>query len=128
MKTFKSSRPVHCIVCTRPVRKRTVSCWVKTNPGYAGHSSDHIKTIIVDKLPTSKAECQRMVNSGEVVSVRRDVEGGIDHFTTWDGESYEDQFFCTGSCAKRFGYICAEAGQATKKYNEFMRAKAAKSK
>ena len=25
----------------------------------------------------------------------------------WDGESYEDQYFCNGNCAKKFGYKAA---------------------
>lgn len=75
--------------------------------------------------PQSKEEAQRLLNQ-KIVSLswsllyvegesRRDY---IDKVTTWDGESWMDEFFCKGDHAQRFGYAAARADKAMPAYNE----------
>jgi hypothetical protein len=68
-------------------------------------------TIYTDNPPRKQADCQRFVN-GEIVSVRRHFndEGIINQFSYWDGESYMDEYFHNGACAKRFAYKAARRG------------------
>lgn len=86
-----------------------------------------------DKRPMSKKEVQRYVN-GKVVFIRwkmrrnsndqRDIaydehsRDYIDTASVWDGESYVDPFFCTGTHAQLFGYRMAREGSATKAWQE----------
>lgn len=126
MAQFKSPSQPFCVCCTKPIRKHTVTHWLRTDPAHVGHSSDFIKHVYVPELPRSKEEAQRLTN-GKIVAVRRGRDAGtISQFNTWDGESYVDQFFCTGTCARDFGYICARGGKVTKRYNEFLEARAKK--
>lgn len=78
--------------------------------------SGSIRTIEVDKMPVDKAECQRLTND-RITSVRRSADGSaISKFTTWDGETYVDRFFCNGDHARSFAYVMATAGHRTKAY------------
>jgi hypothetical protein len=93
--------------------------------------------------PANKAEAQRYVN-GEITSVRYsemanvDAEGfsgqrtiSVPRFVGearyWDGESYEDEFFCSGEHARRFGYFAVRnPGYDTKAYVQALADQAAK--
>lgn len=61
-----------------------------------------------------------MFSNWKIVSVSRNKYAGdkIVSFGEWDGESYVDEFFCTGRCARHFGYACAIDGMTTHKYRE----------
>lgn len=45
----------------------------------------------------------------------------VSGFSTWDGESYADEFFCNGKCALRFAYVMARDGHCTVAYNNAKR-------
>lgn len=135
---FKSPTQPLCRYCGRAIRKRTelvrfgrAPCEVENSRGSA-------------ERPANRAEAQRYVN-GQVVAVRystaahEDAERGsdgatwsrscgattayrnvtvaryVDEASVWDGESYEDEFFCTGEHAKLFGYACAMEGSLSMK-------------
>ena len=62
-----------------------------------------------ERRPKTRDDCQRMTNQ-QVVSVRGydmrypDREHEIESFTTWDGETVEDPYFCHGGrCAAAYG-------------------------
>lgn len=110
-----------CRYCGGPIAKKTVSHFIETDPRYVHHPHQHL--VNKGEEPRTKADCQRMVNQ-KVVSVRRSHEGTyIRYFSTWDGESYIDPFFCNGEHARLFGYSAARAGKATKSYNDAMEGK-----
>lgn len=121
--TFKSPTQPLCRNCGRRIRKRTALVRVKEKPSEydrpdLGFSSYHYGVL------HTKADCQRVSNQ-KVVSVdyheiweddpssaygdRTSRRGTVNTFTTWDGESYEDPYFCTGTCAKEFGYRAARS-------------------
>ena len=50
----------------------------------------------------------------------------ITFFSEWDGESYEDKFFCNGDHAKRFAYVMAGVGRVTVDYAKALAAQTAK--
>lgn len=124
---FKSSVQPLCRYCGKGIGKHTHTIWF--GMGNSHMSSDYF--TYRDEKPTSKAEVQRLVNQ-QVVSVGwskswKNVDGvdvevrsHIDKATTWDGESYVDEFFCTQEHARRFGYAAARGGSAMKAYNDAM--------
>jgi hypothetical protein len=104
-----TERP-HCRCCGKPIRKWTDNVW-----GYE-----------IKKLYRSKADVQRDRND-VVTSVEYDtVTDGTTHwdylmklgakvgdrlvvrFHVWDGETYEDAFFCSGTCSSRFARMVAK--------------------
>jgi hypothetical protein len=110
---YRSNKQPACRFCGAPIAKFTESHSV------AWRSGQVLRTI---------AECQALSNA-QVVSVRyherepwADPEGRLEvratspegrfvtGFSTWDGESYIDEFFCNGAHAKRFAYQCARKG------------------
>lgn len=125
----------NCIVCGKKIAKRTTTYLIQKpreardplfktimgrqmldHPALEAkeegliEGTDFFKQIYLSDPPTDKAGVQRLVNE-EVVSVRRSYEGTlIDQFSTWDGVSYVDEFFCSNLCARRQGYASAHAG------------------
>ena len=120
---YRSHRQPLCRCCGNPIRK-------------------HTETVQPKEVLKNKADCQRVSNY-QVVSVSyRDVwsddpdtgervrsRGTVFCFTTWDGITYEDEFFCTGSCAQRFGRFAAKhADVCTVAYVDALREQEAKLK
>jgi len=132
--TFKSPAQPLCRYCGAPIGKKTRSVFVHPR----GEENDRpyfcgVLSVDPENPPRSKADCQRLVNQ-TVVSVRyddiwwrRDENGSlsadrsfgrvVNSFATWDGESYEDQFFCSDKHAKMFGYASARSNHVTNAYN-----------
>lgn len=96
-----------CICCGSAIAKFTRTehiSWSKIKSGEA---------------PRNRADLATLTNL-RVISVRywRDQDGSaaqrfIDRYSTWDGESYVDQYFCDGTCGSRFAYIMANSGHMT---------------
>lgn len=120
--------PPLCRYCGGPIRKDTKSIHFRvptTDTNFSGY-------VEVEALPQTKAEAQKLTNA-RVMSVRRTcrldyvtdkaIDIGINRITTWDGESYVDEFFCNGDHARRFAYASARAGHCTKAYTEATRKK-----
>jgi hypothetical protein len=106
--SFKSPTQPLCLNCKGKIRKYT-------DP----------RTWVRDKVYRSLADVQRD-NNAQVVHIRYDtvregtsvwlnaIEAGakigeqiVSDYSTWDGESYEDEFFCGGPCRNRFAYSIA---------------------
>lgn len=108
------SRPT-CIVCGKQIRKKFHS--ISFVPATDNHRDNHDRennTIYLDKelRPISKEQCQRYTNH-EILGVKRDGNGRVYSFKWWEGE-YEDEFFDTGSCARKQGYASAREGHRWK--------------
>lgn len=110
-----------CIVCGRPIKKKTSTIYFKdaakhgkepgstdAGMGFSTYSTD----LFVAAPVMTKTEAQRLVNQ-QIVSVSRSGDS-IYSVGVWDGESYEDEFFDTGACARRQGYASARAGHRWK--------------
>jgi hypothetical protein len=126
---FKSSTQPLCRWCGKRIRKDTD--WVYCRDQ---EPEEKFRTAIgryVVASPKTKAECQALVNE-TVVSVRRghnsETKDRIYSFGTWDGESYVDEFFCTGEHAKFFGDLAVRSGlcPGTKTYAEALKKQKAK--
>ena len=122
-----------CIVCGKPIPKRTHTFWIEQpveaapeRPMFAGSRSmmparaerleGHIEKgsfssrIYTSRPPQNRAECARWSNH-EVVSHKYGAPGmGIRQFTTWDRESYRDPHFHSEECAAKQGRASAHAG------------------
>lgn len=110
---FKSNKPPLCRYCGKPIKKWTISVYFDRPENKTGNYS-----IYRIESPKSLKETQRLFNE-KVVSVRYHGEGNdrsVWTATLWDGESYEDEFFCNGEDAKRFAYVMARAGHRTKSH------------
>lgn len=113
--TFKSTAQPLCRYCGGPIRKHTTMTMLHIPHKDRTVSLDYTD---VDKLPTTKAEAQKHTN-GQIMSVRRTLDDkAIDQFSSWDGETYVDEFFCKGEHAKRFAYVMAKADMVTDAYNQ----------
>ena len=113
-----------CRYCGTPIAKRTRRVWLHTKPRHGCRDDSIARTIVVAAFPTTKAECHKLTN-WHVSSVSKAARSGregfkdeIDCFTEWDGESYVDQFFCTGNHAKLFAYASARAGHVMAAWQE----------
>lgn len=115
--SFKSATQPLCRFCGKPIRKRTD--WVRF--GVAPVELENGRGRV--ERPATRAEAQRFVNgkitaSRFATAARIDAPDGratrmiaVDRYvrevSVWDGETYEDEFFCTGEHAKLFGYASA---------------------
>jgi hypothetical protein len=111
------ARPL-CRYCGKPIPKRTTSLIFGQS---TISNSDYWKTI--DAKPVTREDAQRHSNL-PLVSVRyHDYPSRhVTSASTWDGESYVDEYFCNGDHAKRFAYVMARNGDSTKAYAEAMKA------
>jgi hypothetical protein len=115
-----------CRWCGKAIAKRTQLYWVREEPGVLGPQKDHIYTGKGKRLH-SKEECKpytnQVVTSVKYTEDREGYDGPvIDRyvwaFSTWDGESYVDRFFCNSEHAKQMGYAAAEKGWSTKAWRK----------
>lgn len=142
---FKSKTQPLCRYCGKPIAKHTETVSVHEKQPKTTYEEPEVvqvdgkwertgKTVtrnyamgryLVGSFQT-KAQVQRLLNE-TIVSVQynRPMRDGeptghkyIDKVTVWDGESYADEFYCTGEHAKAMGYAAARAGKATADYNE----------
>lgn len=105
------SRP-HCIVCGKQIKKRFQS--ISFMPAAANGRENYDREgstmyLEVELRPKTKQECQRFTNH-QVLTVNMDHTDHVHSFKWWEGE-YEDEFFCTGTCARKQGYASARHGE-----------------
>lgn len=96
----------HCIVCGRAIAKRTQE--VRVQPTSFNHTANFMTAQVQADLHSIE-DCRRYTNAPYIISTRR-RQGLITAFSTWDGESYRDKFFCTNRCAMDQGYASAHHG------------------
>jgi hypothetical protein len=93
-----------CHYCGKPLKRVTVNHYRDTAGGFTGEFR-------------SKAEIETAgITNHRVLSVAKDEATGIVWtFSTWDGESYRDDMFCTNRCAELMGRAAARAGYRIKR-------------
>lgn len=119
---FKAKTQPHCRYCGKPIRKHVRTVYVhKASPSstYNSATTEFSRTLVLDTLPATMQDCARLTN-WHVVSVRKSYQGGgIGRFGEWDGESWIDEFFCSGSCAQGMGYAaCRDHSLVTKAWRK----------
>jgi len=67
----------------------------------------HVDPYIVG-APKTRAEAQTLINM-KIASVRKNSDGIITRVTVWDGESYEDGFFCSNDHAIKYAYHAVQS-------------------
>jgi ribosomal protein L24E len=115
-----------CRYCGKPIKKVTCTIYVREGERQQYETDSlFIRYIYPVDRPRSLADCQKL-SKDQVVSMRYgrkwdgDAEqstGFVSIFTTWDGKSYTDDYFCNGEHARNFGYVCAREGRCTSDYN-----------
>jgi hypothetical protein len=116
---YKSATQPHCLWCSKRIAKHTTRHNVVT-PAMGNQSFDEAYA----SRPKTITDCQKLTNE-KVVSVDYQYETDdnyertgrrvVHSYNTWDGESYQDQYFCNGEHARWFGYAAAEHGLRLKK-------------
>lgn len=114
--SYRSAVRPLCRTCGKGIAKRTTHHTF----GYSGAQAERTPYWVEHpEVVHSKEEAQRYINE-PIVSVR----GGYRciSVSSWDGESWKDEFFCTGSCAQTFGYFAMRhPGAETKAYADAIR-------
>lgn len=128
----ESKEPLFCRCCGKSLPKWSKTVYVKDAPGKFDHKNTWSRYVYVGDAPlSSKADCQRRTN-GIVLSVKyadekvgpesevvetvhrgphdyvtfkdpRPSRRVVRSFNEWDGVTYADDLFCTGTCAESFG-------------------------
>lgn len=106
-------KPPLCRYCGGRIAKQPKTVWLRQSQPIGGVTGS--KFVVVEEYPTTIAQCQRLTND-KILSVRKSDSGNITRFSTWDGETYVDKFFCNGAHARNFAYVCAHAGHVMKSY------------
>lgn len=134
--TFKSDFQPRCRWCGKPIRKDTHA--IRFGQAYA--RQDTYGTSRTER-PATRAEAQLLLN-WQITAIRYDdrasvpaeregqtrtvnVERYISEAYAWDGESYQDEFFDSGDCAKQMGNAAARKGLVTDDYNAAIKKKGA---
>jgi hypothetical protein len=110
---YKSTTQPLCRYCGKGIPKETHAHFFRqARPSMGGWSTNH------PEEPTSKSEAQRLINE-KVISVRHHG-GHVYAASSWDGESWKDELFCTQKCAALFGRAAAyhKSGLAMPAYHE----------
>lgn len=125
-----------CIVCERNIKRRT-RIWhfrlpsegrpqlttaiqmLASEPKPECHIDQGrwMNTIFTTSRASCRTELQRWTNE-TIISHTFADDGTIRQFSTWDGESYADEHFCTLACAARQGYASAEHGDRFRWHKE----------
>lgn len=105
-----------CRCCGKPIGKFTCKVILREKDSSRMASFDNteyafMRTLEVEKLPTNKAEAQKLTNC-QIVALSyfpkdEDKPRRVSGFNEWDGETYVDEFFCKNECAIRFARLCA---------------------
>lgn len=127
-----------CRYCGKPIAKRTTTVLVRAEQ----HPNDQItaswcRYVYVGSNPPRTIDDCRKLSNRIVVSVKRgkhwvdnydrlEKNETIGEFTEWDGESFVDEFFCRGECARGFGYMAAKTGMQSVAHEKAAKARAAK--
>lgn len=122
-----------CRYCGEAIPKHTTSVYFRHESFRESRISARGVAYFADGCePKSKEDAQRLVNM-EVIAVRYInglskyfTERGasmqvsevrhVNYATVWDGETYADQYFCSGDHARQFGILMAKEGHATNTY------------
>lgn len=117
-----------CIVCNRPIKRKVHTYFIRqpqpatdAMPTFGlrarsaildGHreTNSWSTTLWLTTPPQSKADAQKLVNQTVVSVGYQKGSRSAYRFTTWDGESYEQQYFCTNRCAVDQGLASAQHG------------------
>jgi hypothetical protein len=105
--TVTADRQPFCRCCGKAIRK-----WTKKHHFGSHVSSEDGNWTYHEARPVSAADAQRAAGNAKIISLRwsspyetekNDGVAYVEQATTWDGESYEDDLFCTMRCAADFG-------------------------
>lgn len=122
--SYKSKMQPFCRYCGKAIPKHTDSHRL---PGFIFNAEAPLVTLEDLKRKTNEeivsvkyhyeSERYEDLNPGDIYdrSVIRKVSGRrtVHTYSTWDGESYRDQFFCSGPCTNSFAYSAASSGMGT---------------
>jgi hypothetical protein len=122
---FKSTTQPLCRYCGIAIRKLTSVHWFGENVDFYKNHAD--RAIHHGEQPRSR-EAQRCIieaivsHQWSTLTKDGDLLPRTEQFVrkvhVWDGESYEDGFFCNGDHARRFAYLLAREGRCTRDNTE----------
>lgn len=94
----------HCIVCAKAIPRATKTVWIRgiTAPFMGNEGTPRADLRTID-------DCRKHSGTEHVYALRL-WHGFVYRYSTWDGKSWRDEFFCSNQCAIAQGYISARAG------------------
>jgi len=119
----KATTQPKCLYCHKPIPKYTTHHYVEGAKFSFGKSPlvtlADLRKKTNEQIVSAKYhyEQEEHVPNEDYTHVKRRVSGRrtVYSYSTWDGESYIDPFFCNGEHARNFGYAAARHGLRFKK-------------
>jgi hypothetical protein len=100
-----------CVCCERSI-PRKVTRWTILTPTNLFPEgtvrADVVATTIYTHQKARTPADLTQFTGDHVLRLWRGRKGFVHTFTTWDGETYEDEFFCSRRCAIELGYRYAK--------------------
>jgi hypothetical protein len=127
VRAMEQAAPPLCRWCGHPIAKRTTRVHIVPVLGPNHRDSMFWRYVAVgDNWPKTKADCQKLTNHTVVrvgYTTLYDDNGEpagkrLTEFGEWDGESYQNKYFCNGEHAKEMGNAAAAKGWSTIQYRE----------
>lgn len=109
-----------CRWCAKPISKTLRRVWLRKSTDIQFSQSTFSRCVAIDgEWPKNKNECARLTNQ-TITSVSKSHDGEVQSFNEWDGETYENEFFCTNTCAINMGFAAVgeKHGMSTKRYRD----------
>jgi hypothetical protein len=123
--SFKSPVQPLCRCCGKGIRKATSHVWFGHDAG--GLQNSREPTVYRTERPRTVEEAARLVNERIVHNSRSRDKSYINKVSIWDGETWEDEFFCGAVCAAGYGWFAVKnPGYETRAYAEARRKRGAK--
>jgi hypothetical protein len=106
---LKTSNPPRCVYCGKNIRKYTSPrSWCHNTKVYRSladvqrDSNQKVVSLSYGEVMEGTSYWKKTIALGAKVGERI-----VTDYSTWDGESYVDEFFCNGTCCRRYAYKMA---------------------
>lgn len=100
--TFKSPTQPLCLNCGKKIAKATQSTWL-------GHKQSKPLTEVKASTNQQLVSWRFAKKYDYATDTTTISKTEVDKYSTWDGESYVDEFFCNGTCRTEWAYAMATA-------------------
>jgi hypothetical protein len=100
-----------CVCCERSIPRKVTRWMIQSPTAMCPEGTERADAGMITLYTQRKARTPAdltQFTGDHVLRLWRGRKGFVHTFTTWDGETYEDEFFCSRRCAISFGYRYAK--------------------